>query len=67
MAARLARRPTVSSTEFIQKEKSADEDGEWNPEVDISGDGTKQTDGTAGFAQRHCSLRMELVESGVPS
>jgi len=37
------------SAEFIQKQETADEDSEWNPEVDVGGDHMKQIAGSSAF------------------
>jgi hypothetical protein len=57
----------VSSTEFIQKEEAAEKYGERDPEVEVGGDGAKHVAGSVGRARRHCSLGIELAESGEPS
>jgi hypothetical protein len=57
----------MSSTELIQEEETADEDDERNPEVDIGGDGAKQTWVSSGFGSgRHCHLRL-IVQTAVSS
>jgi hypothetical protein len=38
------------SAEFVQEQKSGDEHGKWNPEVNVGGDDAKQIAGTGGFS-----------------
>ena len=66
---RLARSQAVSSTELLQKEEAAEEDGEGNPEVDVGGDGTQEVERNCavGWIRQCFNLQNSLLESGVPS
>jgi len=39
----------VRSTELIQKEETAEEHGQWNPEMEVGSNRAKQFAGTAGL------------------
>jgi hypothetical protein len=57
------------SAEFVQKREAADEDSEWNPEMDVGGDHAEQIAGS-GEVSRVCqyfNLQKAVLESGVPS
>ena len=39
----------MSSTEIVQEEETANEDDQWNPEMEVGGDGAKQIHGSSAF------------------
>jgi hypothetical protein len=59
----------LSSTELIQKEEAADEDGEGNPEVEVGGNYAEKVawSGEVGRGRQYFNLQNTVRESGVPS
>jgi hypothetical protein len=57
------------SAEFIQKHEPADEDSEWNPEVDVGGDHAEKIAGSGelGRVRQYFNLQNAVLEPGVPS
>jgi hypothetical protein len=57
------------SAEVIQKQEAADQDGKWNPEVEVGGDYAKQIAGSGdiGGARQYFNLQNAVRESGVSS
>lgn len=51
----------MGSTELIQEKEAAEEHGEWNPEVQVGGDGTQDAAGTVSLFWRHGGLGIELL------
>ena len=58
---RLARCRSVSSTELVQEDETAEENGEGNPEVEVGRDGAKQSARIVGFAGSHASSEWSLL------
>jgi hypothetical protein len=51
----------LKSTQLIQKEDSAEEHAEGNPEMNVGGDGTAQIAGSGvGWVRQYCGLGMKF-------